>query len=486
MIEFHLSKTWWFDPTRRLGDRGGFGEVFEGLDDKGTSVAVKRLFAEISDRAHRELRVASELTGRSFRHVIPILDSGCDEALGRYFIVMERAERSLANLVNPRVPLSDADAIEIVRDIAKGLVEIDDLVHRDLKPENVLLHEGVWKLADFGIARFVEEATSTNTLLHFLSPQYAAPEQWREERATKKTDMYALGCILYALRTGSPPFSASSRHEFREAHLKKKPPQLPDASRLVPLAGSCLRKLPDSRPSPKEFLERIDSVMESSNPRLSGLAKAATAVAHDAAQRDAEKYALSLATEERKQLAQSGVLELQQLLQRMADEIRTAAPNSEYKPMTRRQFGYEISLGSGRLWCYVAFPCLESGLFQRSGWDVVAGAVMVVHQQSLDYKGRSSNLWFMQRPGEDSYRWREVCYMMTFGPLREEPFGFEVSEKLVDADLAAAPILHLYQLGGPVRGVDAEDFETFLPRWSDFLAEASRNAMRRPQTLPES
>jgi len=74
----------------------------------------------------------------------------------------------------------------------------------DLKPDNILYHDGKWKIADFGIARFVEEATASNTLKEFLSPWYAAPEQWRLERATHGTDVYALGCIAFCLLTGKP------------------------------------------------------------------------------------------------------------------------------------------------------------------------------------------------------------------------------------------------------------------------------------------
>jgi len=68
--------------------------------------------------------------------------------------------------------------------IVTGLQEIGQLVHRDLKSANILFHQGSWKIADFGIARFVEESTSANTVKGFLSPQFPAPEQWSGEHAS--------------------------------------------------------------------------------------------------------------------------------------------------------------------------------------------------------------------------------------------------------------------------------------------------------------
>ncbi|MDM3788590.1 protein kinase, partial [Proteus mirabilis] len=77
--------------------------------------------------------------------------------------------------------------------------EVGDIVHRDLKPGNILRHEERWKIADFGIAKFVEDSTSLETLREALTPSYAAPEQWLGQRPTSATDIYALGCIIHAL-----------------------------------------------------------------------------------------------------------------------------------------------------------------------------------------------------------------------------------------------------------------------------------------------
>lgn len=85
----------------------------------------------------------------------------------------------------------------------------------------MLLHDGKWKIADFGIARFVEDATSAHTVREFLSPQYAAPEQWIGERATQATDVYALCCVAYTLLTGEPPFPGP---DYQRQHTSESPP----------------------------------------------------------------------------------------------------------------------------------------------------------------------------------------------------------------------------------------------------------------------
>lgn len=137
----------------------------------------------------------------------------------------------------------------IVLDIIAGLQEAEGIVHRDMKPGNVLLHQGTWKIADFGIAKFVEDSTSLNTLREALTPTYAAPEQWLGESPTRATDVYALGCILHRMINGRPPF-LGDLDAVRSGHLNSAPPPLsgvPD--RLKSLVVHMLRKVAASRPS---------------------------------------------------------------------------------------------------------------------------------------------------------------------------------------------------------------------------------------------
>ena len=199
MLEIRLPRgVWKYDPSSPLGAPGGFGAVFAGISVDHDKLAIKKLHVNAQQAAHRELRIADDLIGRDLQHVVPVLDAGQDAETSAYFVVMAQAECSLEDEIGKR-RFSAVETAEIMSNIADALGEVSDIVHRDLKPGNVLLHDGKWKVADFGIARFAEEATSRNTLKDCLSPLYAAPEQWKLERATNATDLYALGCIAHTL-----------------------------------------------------------------------------------------------------------------------------------------------------------------------------------------------------------------------------------------------------------------------------------------------
>ncbi len=171
MIRIRLpAGEWEYDADSPLGSPGGFGTVFAGTGEKHGPVAVKRLHVDVNQAAHRELRIANELMGRPLKHVIPVLDAGKDAESGFYFVVMLRAEESLQQEIDARGAVADGEAIRILHDVAAALAEVTEIVHRDLKPANVLYHEKLWKVADFGIARFVEESTSLETLKGCLSP----------------------------------------------------------------------------------------------------------------------------------------------------------------------------------------------------------------------------------------------------------------------------------------------------------------------------
>ena len=259
---------WHYDPDQPLGKPGGFGAVFVGRGEDGEEVAVKRLHLRASDAAHRELRIAEELSERELSHVVPILDAGQDAESDTYYVVMKRADRSLQDAIDTGDIEGEIEAAAIMADIARGLQEVPDIVHRDLKPANILFHEGKWKIADFGIARFVEAATSSKTLKGALSPQYAAPEQWRGERATGATDIYALGCIGYALLTGGPPFQGPTLEDFKDQHFHQSPPPLEEiSSRLQTLLLMMLRKGPVSRPSVERVFQQLASLAQDNNLR---------------------------------------------------------------------------------------------------------------------------------------------------------------------------------------------------------------------------
>jgi eukaryotic-like serine/threonine-protein kinase len=192
-------------------DSGGFGRVYEASKDEA-GMAVAKLIPK-APGASREL-LFEELSG--LPNIVPILDFGETET--DYVLVMPRAEKSLRqHLDETSGPLATDEATSILLDIvlALALAALEgNVVHRDLKPENVLLLEDHWCIADFGIARYAEKTTAPDTHKYAWSRAYAAPEQWKLERATAATDVYALGvrskCCKVRVRFPGLTFASST------------------------------------------------------------------------------------------------------------------------------------------------------------------------------------------------------------------------------------------------------------------------------------
>ncbi len=358
--------------------------------------------------------ISEDLTGKDFQHVIPFFDSGIDADTTEYFIVMAKAQRSLQQLLNAG-SVSESDVIKILADISRGLQEVGGIVHRDLKPGNVLYHENRWKLADFGIARFVEDSTSINTLKDCLSPPYAAPEQWRLERATKATDVYAFGCIAFALLTGQPPFTSG---DLRERHLHEDPARIPASTRMQQLISLCLRKNPKARPSVDSVINQLET-LTSSETSHSGIAAAGASIAVEAAKLESEQSRKQIEEGARRELAKEAIKSLDFILENMFEAIERDAQ------VASRISQREIQLGDGKLKVEIPFPLLTSGAFPYSKKNIICGARISIEQTNLrTYRGRSANLWFGEfSPGE--FRWYEIPYRTLVGNSRynHEPYG---------------------------------------------------------------
>ncbi|QNE20785.1 protein kinase [Kribbella qitaiheensis] len=244
--------------------RGGMGEVYRGTDELlGRAVAIKFLLPTRHDelaaaRFHREARAAALLNDQ---HVVAAFDFGRHE--DGYFLVMELVEgRSVAEELKTNGPLPGERALDIVRQAAAGLAAAhrEDIVHRDIKPGNLLLGvDGAVKVADFGIARFVADTTTTLTATGQVlgTSFYMSPEQAEGGPAETSSDVYALGCVLYQLVTGHPPFQGDQPASIMYQHVAVAP--VPPSDLRPELAGACetlmfrmLAKDPADRPTAAE------------------------------------------------------------------------------------------------------------------------------------------------------------------------------------------------------------------------------------------
>lgn len=247
--------------------RGAMGEVWRAYDETlGRAVAVKLLLAQNSDpTSSSRFRLEAQTAGRlSHPHVVGVLDFGEQE--GRLFLVMELAEGdSLARVLSQAGSLSAEKVALIAAQAAAGLAVAHEqgIVHRDIKPGNLLLDaDGSVKIGDFGIARFVDDpgAALTATGQIVGTSLYLAPERALGKPAGPASDVYSLGCLLYQLLTGRPPFHADSAVAILHHHLDTAPVPPRELGVGLPPAFEnyllgLLAKRPEDRPTARQTAE---------------------------------------------------------------------------------------------------------------------------------------------------------------------------------------------------------------------------------------
>ena len=204
----------------RLLGVGGMATVHLAHDVRhGRPVAVKVLRAELAEslgreRFLREIRLAARL---SHPHILPLFDSG--EAAGTLFFVMPVMQgQTLRERLAAHPTLPVQEALRIAAEVADALdyAHRQDVVHRDIKPENILLHEGHAVVADFGIGKALaaaavdEPATMTQVGVVVGTPAYLSPEQAAGEALDGRSDLFALGCVLFEMLTGTVAFTGAS------------------------------------------------------------------------------------------------------------------------------------------------------------------------------------------------------------------------------------------------------------------------------------
>jgi serine/threonine-protein kinase len=256
-----------YELHRRLG-KGGMAEVFLARDlQLGRPVAVKVLFTQFAgdpafvERFRREAQAAANL---NHPNIVSVYDWGQEH--GTYFIVMEYVEgRSLAELLRSDGPMEPSAAVEIATDVAAalGAAHTAGVLHRDIKPGNILVTpSGLVKVADWGIGRAMDAAVEENltqTGAVMGTATYFSPEQAQGLPLDNRSDLYALGVVLYEMVTGRPPFQGDSPVAIAYKHVQEppRPPRSINASvppELEAITMQLLEKQPDDRYATAEDL----------------------------------------------------------------------------------------------------------------------------------------------------------------------------------------------------------------------------------------
>ncbi len=260
----------------KLGE-GGMGSVYLAEQaTMGREVAIKVLRREFSQnrlaikRFLREARAASKL---AHHNTITVYDFGQSNQ-GLLYLVMERLSgRSLADVLDDEGPLSIERAVNIFAQICDSLAEAhhQGITHRDLKPENIFIEEKVGatefvKVLDFGIAKMQgDEATSQATATGMIcgTPSYMSPEQAMGKDIDGRSDIYAIGVLLYEMLTNEKPFDGATPMEVMLKHINEPPPLLFERTGVVvtPAMQEAIHRLlgkkPDDRPDDCQAAKRL-------------------------------------------------------------------------------------------------------------------------------------------------------------------------------------------------------------------------------------
>ena len=227
--------------------KGGMARVFRARDLRhDRPVAIKVLHPELAsdistDRFSREIRIVSNLT---HPNIVGLIDSGfatsADGEQLPYFVMHYIEGESLRQKMRREGPMAVDEAVQIACEVADALdfAHEHGVIHRDIKPENILIQAGHAMVADFGVALVLRAGASDETGAGRAvgTPHYMSPEQWDGESTLDgRTDLYSLGCVLYEMLVGAPPFTGPSAQTVASRHRMDPMPPIRTVRPTVPV-----------------------------------------------------------------------------------------------------------------------------------------------------------------------------------------------------------------------------------------------------------
>jgi serine/threonine-protein kinase len=319
---------------------------------------------------------------------------------------------------------------------------------------------------------------------------YAAPEQWRHERATSATDMYAVGIIAHELLSGALPFSGPEEHDFRQQHLLDKPAPLSDVPpALEAIVEECLYKAQEARPSPGKVLALLSQAAQM--PPSGGLARLQEANRSNVArlgEAGRQASAERLEAERRQALAAAAIQSLTRISVEVEQAILRGAPSAS------RSVGLDVgwTIPFNRVELRLAPPYTAPlnpwGSRTAPVFEVIAFSSLSLNipPEHDDYEGRSHSLWYCDAQKAGRYQWFETAFMipaLASGKSRQEPFAMNPGED--SAQAITQPWSTHAQVAWPFTPVDVGRLDEFIDRWAGWLADAAEGRLRRPTIMPE-
>ena len=463
--------------------KGGFGIVYLAKSEDGERAVAKLIPKDPG--AERELLLVN-LYG--VPNVIPVIDFG--EWNSHLVLVMPKAEKSLRDFLNENIEqLALDDSIRILLDVSDALVAMEgEIVHRDIKPENILLLSDRWHLTDFGISRYAEATTAPDTRKHAMSAPYAAPEQWRNEKATSATDVYALGVVAYEILAGFRPFGGPALHDYRRQHLETIPTPIEGVPvGLQSLIDECLFKNPGSRPLPQILTRRLRAIASPTTGAAQKLQEANAMLVRQQAETARLQSIARSQAEQQLELSVAASQSLLRMIEQLDAKIMANAPACK---SSKGRTSWSWSLNEAELRVEFSKRACESkrGGPYTSPINVVAISRISLHipANQYGYEGRAHSLWYCDAKDKGVFRWYETAFMGTFGAYDGDricPFALDPGSQ--DAFYATSQITHTVQVAWPFTSIDQGDEGEFIERWIGWLADAAQGNLNRPSHMPE-
>lgn len=474
-----------FKVIREVG-RGGFGIVYLADDGDARPFAVK-LIAPVSDPAVR-LSFEQELRsteGLAHANLLSIVDYGAcpvGTQQGLFAVTEYCPDGDYRRSLSSYGAIPDVGTIvQDFRQILTGLAVLHTrIVHRDLKPENILVTGGTLKVGDFGLAKFVDEATRTLTFKGGGTPRYMAPEVWFGQHATAATDLYAVGVMLFEALAGRAPFIGPDTNALRELHCYTPAPRVKTLNANVPdMLDGIIKKLlaKDPRARYQTAGEVLDALATA--PAPSELAIGALAARmrqhHDAAEAETlEQQRIARLEQDTAARNRYKEQELLGMVDDVVDEVNQHLAETKIATSATGRDGREYRFGGralrvhffspGQLFSNPSVPGRMKTLKQR---HVAHGGYIEIKEHHEDREGWNLVL---VRPPEDLYgEWRLVetrVSGLTGRTTRFEPVATEA--QLFADNLAChwSTTMHVYNLTDkPLERSDiVKILDVFIPR----------------------
>jgi len=450
---------------REIG-RGGFGIVYLAKDRAGQQYAVK-LIAPVSDPAVR-LSFEKELKsteGLAHENLLSIVDYGvCPVGTqqGLFAVTEYCADGDYRKSLNSYGSSPDVGiVVQDFRQILAGLSVLHTrIVHRDLKPENVLVGAGKLKVGDFGLAKFVDEATRTLTFKGAGTPRYMAPEVWFGQHATIATDLYAVGVMLFEALAGNAPFSGPDTNALREMHCYTPAPRVKSLNTMVPdMLDGIVKKLlaKDLRARYQTAREVLDALETAPAPSESSIGALAARMRqhHDAIEaKTLEEQRIAQVEKDTVARNRFKEVELLAMVDEVVEEVNQHLAEAKIVTSGTGRNGKEYQFAGRALQIHFfrpdelfANPIVPGRMATLKQRHAAHGGYIEIKEHGQDREGW--NLVLVRSP-EDLYgEWRLVETRVSAISNRSSPFEPFATEAQLFADNLAnhwATVMHVFNL----------------------------------------